>query len=363
MKIVDIKIGKVKIPLKRPFKTALRTAYFIEDFVIKVQSSDGLTGYGSCAQTPMITGETNGSLLAALHIIKEKILNIEFHSLEKILNFISTFFVKNTSALSCFDIALHDLYCQYLKLPLYKYLGGDHNIIFTNMTISCNDVGIMVADSLSAIEDGFYELKVKVGLDPEHDFERIFSIAKAVGPNIKLRIDANQGWKVKEAVRIIQQLEKQQLNIELIEQPIKANNIEGLAFIRNNVTSDILADEAVFSLYDALRIIQTKAADLINIKLAKCGGLLPATKILHIAEAAFMECFVGCMLESSIAVNAAAHFASAKKQIMRCDLDTPFLISENPIESSVSVDGNALTIDEHAFGLGIKHIHGFEVIT
>ncbi len=362
MKIIDIHIGKIKTPLKRPFKTALRTAHFVEDIVIKIFTDNGFVGYGSCAQTLLITGESQGSLVNALTILKEKILNIEFHSLEKILNTLTTCFIKNTSALACFDMALHDVYCQYLNLPLYKYLGGDHNIVFSNMTISVNPLEIMVTDSLAAVEEGFYELKIKVGIDSELDFKNILAIATAVGPTIKLRLDANQGWKPKEAVRLIRKLEKENLNIELVEQPVKYFDIEGLAFVRNNVNIDILADEAVFSPQDALTLIQKNAADLINIKLAKAGGLLPATKILHIAETADIECFVGCMLESHIAVSAAAHFAASKKSIRRCDLDPPFLISENPVESSVTIDGNALIIDENVPGLGIKHIHGFKIV-
>ncbi|MES2614491.1 MAG: dipeptide epimerase [Bdellovibrionota bacterium] len=362
MRIIDVQIGKIKVPLKRPFKTALRTAYVIEDIVIKIFSDNGLVGYGSCAHTPLITGETHGSLIDALLILKEKILHVEFHSLEKILNTLSTSFVHNTSALSCFDIALHDIYCQFLKLPLYQYLGGDHNIVFSDMTISCNDITVMIADALCAIDDGFHELKIKVGLDPANDFERIFAISKAVGPKIKLRIDANQGWKPKEALRIINQLERHNLNIEFIEQPVHANDLEGLAFIRNNVCTDILADESIFSPQDALKIVQTKSSDLLNIKLAKAGGLLPATKIYHVAQAAFIECIVGCMLESPIAVSAAVHFAAAKKYITRCDLDPPFLIAQNPVECSVSVDGNALIIDEKVSGLGIKHVHDFKFI-
>lgn len=362
MKVIDVQIGKIKTPLKRPFKTALRTADFVEDYVLKLTTDNGLVGYGSCAQTPLITGETYGSLLDALLLMKEKILFVEFQSLEKIINSIHTGFIKNNSALACFDMALHDIYCQWIKLPLYQYLGGDHNIVFTNMTISCNDIGVMIADSLAAVNEGFYELKIKVGLDPKNDFDRIVAISQAVGPKIKLRIDANQGWHPKEAVRIIQKLEKNNLNIEFVEQPVKAQDTKGLAFVRNHVNTDILVDESLFSPQDALQLIQWNSADIMNIKLAKSGGLLEATKIYHIAQAAFIECIIGCMLESHIAVTAAVHFAASKKNITRCDLDTPFLMSDNPVESSVSIDGNALMIDDKVFGLGIKHIDDFKLI-
>ena len=362
MKITDVKIGKIKSPLKRPFKTALRTTHFVEDLVLKVTTDKGLVGYGSCTQTPTITGETIGSLMDALLILKENILNLEFHSLEKMLNRMGEFFIGNTSALACFDMALHDVFSQSLNMPLYQYLGGDSNAILTNLSISCQDVETMIADSLSAVAQGFYELKVKVGKEPESDFERILEISKAVGPRIKLRVDANQGWLPKQAVRIIQKLEKHQVNLEFVEQPVRAEDIDGLFYVKHHVYTDILADESVFSPQDALKIIHRQAADMLNIKLAKAGGILPASKIYTIGEAAQVECLVGCMLESHIAVSAAVHFACSKKLIVRSDLDPSFLILENPIESSVSLKDNALVIDDSVPGLGIKHINGLEYI-
>lgn len=362
MKIVDVKIGKIKIPLKRPFKTALRTVYFAEDIVVKLITQSGLIGFGSAAPTFAITGDSHDSIVSCLlKDLKPKILGLEFTSFEKIMSKLHASIVNNTSALAAIDMAIYDLYAQFLNLPLYKLLGGYHNLVFTCVTISANSPEVMVADSFVAIDDGFTDLKLKLGVEPSRDIERVKAVRAAVGNKTKISLDANQGWGAKESVRMIHRLENLGLNIEFVEQPVKAKNLSDLRYVTENVSTDILADESVFSAYDAFQVAKNRAADLINIKLAKSGGIYHATKILHVAEAAGIECLVGCMLESQIAVTAAAHFAAAKKSIVRCDLDPPALLAENPVVGGASLDGNVLTLNETP-GLGIKDVLGFELI-
>ncbi|KAB8033261.1 dipeptide epimerase [Fluviispira multicolorata] len=363
MKIVDILIGKIKIPLKRPFKTALRTVYFAEDIIVKLLTRSGLVGYGSAAPTLAITGESSDSIISCLvNNLKPKIIGADLSNLEKVMNDLHSSFVNNTSALAAVDMAFYDLLAQSLNLPLYKYLGGYHNLVFTDLTISANSPEVMVADSLIALDEGFQDLKLKLGLNPSLDFVRVQAVRTAVGNKVKISLDANQAWGAKEAVRIIRRFEKLNLNIEFVEQPVKAKKLSDLRYVTQNVETDILADESVFSPYDALQLIHHKACDLLNIKLAKAGGIFNATKILNIAEAAGVECIVGCMLESQISVTAAAHFAAAKKSIVRCDLDSPSLLAENPIVGGAVVEANTLTLSETDAGLGIKEVLNVEYL-
>jgi L-Ala-D/L-Glu epimerase len=362
LKIVDVKIGKIKIPLKRPFKTALRSVYFAEDIVVKLITQSGLIGFGSAAPTFAITGDSHDSIVSCLlNDLKPKILGTDLSSFEMIMSKLHASIVNNTSALAAVDMAIYDLYAQSLNLPLYKLLGGYHNLIFTSVTISANSPDIMVADSLVAVEDGFSDLKLKLGVDPSQDIERVKAVRLAVGNKTKISVDANQAWGPKESVRMIRKFENLGINIEFVEQPVKAKRLSDLRYVTKNVSTDILADESVFSAYDAFYIAKNKIADLINIKLAKSGGIYLATKILHVAEAAGIECLMGCMLESQIAVTAAAHFAASKKSIVRCDLDPPALLAENPVIGGVSIDGNVLTLNE-APGLGITDVTGIEFI-
>ena len=162
--------------------------------------------------------------------------------------------IGNTSAKSAVDMAIYDLFGQYHNAPLYKLLGGYRDELETDLTISVNSPEEMAKDSIEAVERGYKVLKIKVGLDGELDIKRIQSIRDAIGYNVKLRLDANQGWEAKEAVKIIRIMEDKGFDIELIEQPVLAKDFHGLKYVTDNVDTPILADESVFSPEDAIEI-------------------------------------------------------------------------------------------------------------
>lgn len=353
MKIKDILVSEMNVPLITPFKTALRTVDKINDVVIKVISDDGLCGYGEAAPTAVITGDTKESIISAvLNYIKPSIIGKDISNLEEIMECINSCILKNSSAKAAVDMAVYDLYAKYLKMPLYKILGGYRNKIVTDITISVNDTYEMVKDSIKAVERGFDILKIKVGKDSHKDIERIREIRKAIGNDLKIRVDANQGWTPKEAVKIISSFEDENLNIDLVEQPVKYYDIEGMKYVTKNTFTNILADESVFSPRDAVKIITEGAADLINIKLMKTGGIHNALKICNIAEIYGVECMIGCMLESKISVSAAAHLGAAKKVITMVDLDGPSLCSEDSIEGGPVFDGRNIIMTD-GYGIGI----------
>ena len=256
-------------------------------------------------------------------------------------------------------MALWDLYGQLYNIPVYKLLGGSKDKIVTDITISVNSPEEMARDAITAINRGYDTLKVKVGVNPKLDVERLSAIRNAIGARAKLRIDANQAWKPQEAVRILNQMQEQGLDIELVEQPVIAHDIEGLKYVTERSYVPVLADESVFSPLDAMKIIQSGAADLINIKLMKCGGITPALKIADAASIMGVECMLGCMLEAKVSVNAAVHVACARSIITKIDLDGPVLCSEDPIIGGSIFDEKDITVSK-APGLGIK---GIEKIT
>ena len=214
---------------------------------------------------------------------------------------------------------------------------------------------------MGAVKLGYKTLKIKVGKDSKKDMERMKAIRKAVGYNVKLRIDANQGWKPKEAVYTLKKMEDAGLDIEFVEQPVIAHDLEGLKFVTDNVTIPVLADESVFSPMDALKILQMRAADFINIKLMKCGGIHNALKICSMAEIYDVPCMIGCMLEGKVSVNAAVHLAAAKSIITKIDLDGPVLCKEDPIEGGAVFNGCKITLNNDP-GLGIKKINNLKNI-
>lgn len=354
MIIKDIVVANVEAPLITPFKTALRTVHSIQNIAVYVHTDDGEIGVGEAAPTAAITGETRGSILYAIEeYIKPAIKGMNIEDIAQIMERLHGCIYQNTSAKAAVDMAIYDLYAKRYNAPLYQLLGGYRKELVTDITISVNEKEEMVKDSLAAVERGFSILKVKVGKDPLGDVERVRAIREAVGPNITLRVDANQGWTAKQAVRIIGTLEDADTNIQLVEQPVHYSDLAGMQYVTKHTFTNILADESVFSPKDALTIIEKRAADLMNIKLMKTGGIYQAKKICQIAEAHDIECMIGCMLETKISVSAAAHFAAAEKNITMIDLDGPSLCMKDPIDGGPIFDKERITMTD-AVGIGFS---------
>lgn len=166
MKIRDIKIKRISVPLKTPFKTALRTVERVEDIIVEIYTDTGNIGFGEAPPTGVITGDTIGSIIGAIEDhIKKSIIGMNMENFESIIQKLNGCIVKNTSAKAAVDIALYDLYGQLYKAPLYKLLGGFRKEITTDITISVNEPEEMVKDSIDAIKRGYKTLKIKVGKD------------------------------------------------------------------------------------------------------------------------------------------------------------------------------------------------------
>ena len=356
MKITKVRLGRISVPLRTPFKTALRTVNSVEDVIVEIHTDTGHIGYGEAPPTGVITGDTTGAIIGAIqdHIGK-LILGREVDEFEDLLQLVQKSIVHNSSAKAAVDMALWDLYGQLYNIPVHKLMGGSKKQIVTDLTISVNDPEVMVKDALDAVARGYDCLKMKVGVSPELDVARLSAVRKAVGSDITIRIDANQAWTPKQAVKILNSMQDQGLDIELVEQPVKAHDFEGLKYVTERSYVPVLADESVFSPEDAMTIMKMGAADLINIKLMKCGGLYNALKIASAAEVFGVECMIGCMLEAKIAVNAAVHLACAKNIITKVDLDGPVLCSEDPIIGGAVFNEKIITVSDEP-GLGIKGI-------
>ncbi|HZX79310.1 dipeptide epimerase [Lysobacter sp.] len=361
MKITDIRFGMLRVPLKTPFKTALRTVEAVEDIVVCVHTDTGHVGYGEAPATAVITGDTHGSILEAIsRFIAPRLIGQEIANLNRITHLIQTALEKNTSAKAAVEIAVYDLFGQLYGAPLYKMLGGGDPVITTDITISVDYIDKMVADSISAVDRGFESLKIKVGKDMGVDIERVKAIYAAVEGRALLRLDANQGWTAKQAVYAIRMLEDAGVRLELVEQPVKAQDLDGMKYVTERVHTPIMADESVFGPTEVIDLIRMRAADIINIKLMKTGGISNAIRIADIAALYGVECMIGCMLETSISVAAAVHVAVAKANVItKIDLDGPSLCAFNPVDGGVIFNESEITVTD-APGLGISKIRGYE---
>lgn len=362
MKITKVRLGTISVPLRLPFKTALRTVKSVEDIIVEIHTDTGALGYGEAPPTGAVTGHTTGAIIGALkeHIIPS-LLGRDIDAFEDLMQLVQTCVVGNSSAKAAADMALWDLYGQLYRLPVYKLLGGARKEIVTDITISVNEPEEMARDAANAVERGYDCLKVKVGANPELDVERLRAVRRAAGDDICLRIDANQAWQPRQAVRILNEMQEQGLRLELVEQPVKAYDLEGLKYVTDHSYVPVLADESVFSPRDAMKVLELRAADLINIKLMKCGGIYNALKIASAAEIYGVECMIGCMLEAKISVNAAAELACARKIFTRIDLDGPVLCSEDPILGGARFEEKRITVSDEA-GMGIRGVEGLRYL-
>jgi o-succinylbenzoate synthase len=363
MKITDIRFNMLRVPLKTPFKTALRTVDSIEDVIVQVHTDTGHVGYGEAPATAVITGDTHGSIVEAIKkYIAPRIIGEDIANLNRITQLIQGALEKNSSAKAAVEIAVYDLFGQLYNAPLYKLLGGGDPVITTDITISVDYIDKMVADSIAAVDRGFESLKIKVGKDIGVDIERVKAIYAAVEGRALLRVDANQGWTAKQAVFALQTLEDAGVRLELVEQPVKAQDLEGMKYVTERVHTPIMADESVFGPTDVIELIRMRAADIINIKLMKTGGLSNAIHIADICGMYGMECMIGCMVETSVSVAAAVHLAVAKSSVItKVDLDGPSLCQFNPVVGGVIFNESEITVTP-APGLGIKEIRGMQAL-
>ena len=356
MKITAIHTYRIAVPLKKPFKTALRTVHTAEAVMVNMLAEDA-SGWGEAPPTAVITGETLDSIESAIRevfapaLIGQSLLRAEavFCTIDKLM-------CGNTSAKAAVDMAVYDCLSQMCGLPLYQFLGGYRREIETDFTVSVNQPEEMGEDAARYMNEGFRTLKVKVGKDDiESDLARIREIRGRTGTGAKIRLDANQGWTPKQAVRAIRKLEDEGLDIELVEQPVHKDDLEGLKQVTDAVDTLIMADESVFSPEQAFQVLKTRSADLINIKLMKAGGIRNALKINALAEACGVECMAGSMIETRLGITAAAHFAASQKNVTRFDFDAPLMLKEDIVKGGISYEGRRMFFPDVP-GLGISNI-------
>ncbi|HEY0621146.1 MAG TPA: dipeptide epimerase [Kribbella sp.] len=343
----------VSAPLHTPFVTALRTATHVESLLVSI-SDDSLTGWGEAPQVWKVTGESLAGAQACVEGPIATALNgLGPDDLTEALRRVQGAAQANFGAKAAVDVALHDLAARRLGLPLHGFLGSTVASVRTDVTLSAGDPESLAAAGADRIADGFDVLKVKVGTgDAAADFERVRRIREAIGPDPRLRLDANQGWNRRDAVTAIRAMEDAGCDIELVEQPVPAPDLEGMAWISDRVSTPILADESVYGVRDLVAVIRHGAADLVNVKLAKCGGLGPARTLLELAREHGLGSIVGSMMESHVGVGAAAALVAAYPTTAVNDLDAAWWLKESPVAGGIRYEGSLIHLPTSP-GLGV----------
>src|SRR5690348_3390148 len=332
--IRKIELYKLSIPLKEPFITSLGRDDFARNVLVKIETNEGLTGFGECSPYMAISGESQDTCYTVGGYFSTLFKGKNALAIEERTGEMDKLIYGNTSIKSAFDMALYDIAAQHAGVPLYKFLGGDKNkTIATDYTVSIGEPEKMAKDAIKIRDDGYTAIKVKLGKDGKKDVQRIRAIRQAVGKEIPLRIDANQGWNAEEAIETLKALSS--FDIQHCEEPIPRWDFMKLPAIRKASPIPIMADESCGDDHDAERLINIKACDYINIKLGKSGGIFKALKIVKLAAAAGIHLQVGGFVESRLAMTAFAHFSLCHPLIQHFDFDTALMFSEDPVTGGI----------------------------
>lgn len=351
--ITKIDLHKISIPLIAPFVTSLGPVYSAQNVVISIHTDAGIIGWGECSPFMSINGESADTALVVAKYFTQIFVGKNALHIEQRINDMDAVIYANSSIKSAFDMALYDIASQCAELPLYQYLGGKNDKqIFTDYTVSVGDAEKMAADALKIKQKGFPVIKVKLGKDGREDVKRIKAIRDAVGDEIPIRIDANQGWNKAEAIETLYAMEP--LNIQHCEEPVPRWAFMQLPEIKNSSPIPVMCDESCCDHHDVKRLIDIGACDLINIKLGKSGGIFKALKMIRLAEAANMKIQVGAFLESRLAMTAFAHLALCSDNIVYYDFDTALMFSEDPIDGGILYKENGLIEIPANIGIGAK---------
>ena len=356
MKITGIKVRQVEVPLIEPFRISLGVITHSRSAIVSVETDEGLVGYGEGAPAILISGESLSGTNDVIKAMERELIGVDPTDLEKVYWIMDRTAAHSGSAKYAIDMACYDLLGKKAGMPVYKLLGGHKNFIETDMTVGIDTPEVMAAKAKKHVADGFDTIKTKVGTSFDEDLARVKAIREAVGDDVKIRVDANQAWGAKEAVRLIERLNE--YNLELVEQPVPYHDIAGLEYVTKHSIVPIMSDESCFNSKDALRLVERRAIDYLNIKLMKCGGIREALKINAICESAGIEVMLGCMAEeSNLGITAAASLGAATKNITRADLDAIFTLTDMPFKGGVIVEDTKKLVLPEVPGFGFI---GFE---
>lgn len=333
-----------------PFTIATGTMDHAQNVFIRVHTDAGFYGVGECSAFPGIVGETQDTCLIMARAFAKLWRGEDALDISARLQQLHSFTAGNTTIKSAFDMALYDIAAKNAGLPLYRYLGGEKREVESDITIGIAPPDVMAQKAIDFKNFGAGILKIKLGKDAVEDVVRVRMIREAVGDEMKIRIDANQGWGFDDAIYALQALGK--YDVEFCEQPMRTWYDDRLPELMSKSPIKIMADESVYNHHDARKQINSKSCNYINIKMAKSGGIYEAKQIHDLAAEKGIACMMGGMLESRIALSAKLHFVYASPNIRFYDMDTCMLGHlEDPCVGGVTYDGYKLDIDD-APGIG-----------
>jgi L-alanine-DL-glutamate epimerase-like enolase superfamily enzyme len=352
MRIVSVEAMMIKMPLAIPYTIAYETISQATNILLRIETDHGLTGCGCAAPDLAVTGETPREVFNSVSAtIEPALIGGDPLSIAALLEVLHEPLSKQPAALAMVDMALHDLLARIANLPLYRLLGGYRHCIETSITVGIGNESETIARACEFVGRGFKILKLKGGNDVQDDIARVHKVREKVGPDIRLRFDANQGYSVSEALQFA--AATQSCAIELFEQPTPKEALNSLGRISRRTDVPVMADESLANIRDAFKLASQNLVDMVNIKLMKVGGIANALQINAVARAAHIEVMVGCMDEASLGIAAGLHFALARPNVAYADLDGHLDLLNDPTAGSVILKAGVLYPTDRA-GLGFR---------
>ena len=316
--VSTVQAYRLEIPLETAYDVAYARIDSVENLVVRVETESGLTGWGCAAPDSHVTGETiEGNLEALGEALAPALHRSGESTVEELLHGVAAVAPKDPAARAAVDLALHDLWGKQRGVSVQALLGGTGRGIPTSITIGIMNIEETSDAAAEHLAQGFEILKIKGGHDPEEDIRRVRAVRRAHGPDVVIRLDANQGYSVDQARAVMRALAEE---IEFIEQPVDAGDLDALAALAADAAVPVMADEPVLGPDQADQVMR-RGLRLVCVKLMKSGGLAAAVRVCDLAQRYGARVMIGCMDELPISMAGAAHLALSHPAVAYADLD------------------------------------------
>jgi L-Ala-D/L-Glu epimerase len=352
LKITNIKAIPVSIPFKKPFVVWRGVAKNKDHVIVQVETDEGITGFGEASPFLYYAPETQQDVVATIdNYITPLVMGLDPFDLESIGEMLHTTVDGHHFSKSALEMALWDIMGKALGVPVYRLLGGKFRESVPLVAIlKSGDLTDMAHETEDWLAKGFRQLKVKIGFGIERDVATVAAVRKAAGPGVTIRVDAEENYDLKSAIAVARHL--QELDIELLSQPIRRENYDDMVLLRQAIDLPLLLDESIVTPEDVSLAVRLGTGDLINIKVVKAGGIVSSKRMAAIAKAAGKDCLVGSMLEMGPGTLFAGHFAVSTANVSYAsEIIGPLLLADDLLAEPLVVRDGALQIPD-APGLG-----------